>query len=145
MRSYSDDNGIYSVDMMFMYVNGGGHSKSNVNVNDLSSQLDYKCWGDCRGKQYSPNEVIADVSQYAHEYGRVATSDLRYPIIMFNGFVVDGMHRLAKSKIAGLEHIPAYVFSSELMAKFRIADADDWDTADGVHYDHLVALFQLRF
>ena len=52
-RTYSDDNNIYSVDLMFSYVNNFKPKPTNILIKDILFNLSFKGWAD--GKHlYSP-------------------------------------------------------------------------------------------
>ena len=44
-QTFSDDKKIYSVDMMFAYINIFKTTYTNIKTNQLLHNLDYKGWG----------------------------------------------------------------------------------------------------
>lgn len=122
-QTYSDNENIYSVDMMFAYIKDYSSPIYKVNVEKYLNTLDYEGWGDpSKNIFYSPRNVIDNPKKYKHEYERIQKANLSYPIIISNkGYVIDGVHRLSKAYLNKIPIIKAYVFDAELMKKFKIA------------------------
>ena len=58
----------------------------------------------------SPEERI-DYDKFLHHYKRCEEADLNYPILIFpENKIADGVHRLVKAKLLGLETISAILF-----------------------------------
>jgi hypothetical protein len=79
-------------------------------ISQLEWQFEIPFWttGE-RWYDLKPIDVINNRSRYTKEYERTLNSDLEYPIdIMMNKSrwtILDGMHRLLKAKILGLEKV----------------------------------------
>ena len=133
VSSFSDHKYIYSVDMMFAYIN---IFKKNLTVEkvlvvDLVSVLDIKGWYNKETKEvYSANDVLKNPKKYPNDIKRIKEADMKYPIIMYNGEIVDGVHRLVKATLDKNKFIKAYVFDYSLMNKFKIGKLpktnNDW-------------------
>ena len=128
LRTYNDGKYIYSVDMMFAYINTKGHSIVTLPIENLLPQLEQKVWGD-----WSPMNVLEkmDKAKYSENVDRIKKADLSYPIIVTGkqtaftrtNTIIDGYHRIAKAHLDGKKTINAYIFDSTLMKKF-ILDKD---------------------
>lgn len=138
-QTFSDDKKIYSVDMMFSYIDIFGPKCQNIEVKKLIKNLEFDSWGGNLEK-YSPLDVLEDPTnkKYVDEIKRIENANLSYPIIVYNNFIVDGVHRLTKSYLLKKKNIKAYVFSSSLMNKFLI------NNRKMKEYD-LITLFFQRF
>jgi len=97
-----------------------------VSVEKLSGVLDEPCWSDGKDKTISPKVVMQIYEkanrnmeflsqQYPHlikQIQRIVHADLSHPIIVLEGRVVDGAHRLAKAILQGDSTIKAKVLES---------------------------------
>ena len=102
VQTYSNNKKIYSVDMMFAYLNIFKPKSQQVEVNKLLHVLEFKGWGDPQKNIfYSALDVINHPKKnktYKRELERIEQANLQYPIILDNsGFVIDGVHRLSKA------------------------------------------------
>lgn len=129
MRFYSNKSTVYSVDLMFVYLNRHKHKVTEINVDSLIDQTKYKGWFHGR-KKISPMNVINNPKLYKEHMKRIKDADLSFPIIMNKGYIIDGMHRLMKSIAEGHETISAYVFDAKLMKKFKIGTIKDFNIHD---------------
>ena len=156
MRSYSDEYGIYSVDMMLAYVNLNKPRIEKIKISDLMHVLDFKGWGDINGKTYSASDVLKNPSKYKNEIKRIKDADLNYPIIIQktnteNKFIViDGVHRLSKALLKNSLYINAYIFDKENMKKFLLKKFSsnrkkDWTFVDKLQTFSLIQLYNDRF
>lgn len=146
-RTYSDSRYIYSVDMMFVYLNIVKPKAVTIKIDKiLLHQLEHKGWGDPeKNIHYSPHDVLKKPKKYVDDYNKILDADLKYPIIMYNGNIVDGIHRLTKSYLQEKKTIKTYQFDSSLMKKFVIAKKDRWGDANKVETYQLIQLFMKRF
>lgn len=115
----------------------------------MKNTLEYKGWGDpSEGIQYSANDVLENPKKYHDEMKRVKRANLRYPIIMFGGFVVDGMHRLTKATLEGRQFLSAYLFDAKLMRNFivgKISEKGVWKRVDAMQSHQLIEQFYRKF
>ena len=131
--TYADNNFIYLVDLMFMYIKT--ISSQKIEINKLLPQLKIKDWGNV-----SPLQVIKNKNVSPNDYNRIVNADLRYPIIITKKYkVIDGMHRLAKAYLKENKYIRAYVIDSNTMKKFIISKkkGNDWKPSDWNYYESL--------
>lgn len=144
VQTFSDENNIYSVDMMFAYINIFKPKYKNLKVNDLLYTLEFKGWGDpSKNIFYSAFDVLAKPDKYSDEIKRIKNADLKYPIIIANGFVVDGVHRLTKAYLNKNETIRAYIFNKNEMKKYLIDDKGDWKKVDKMQtYDFIIKFYK---
>jgi hypothetical protein len=148
-RTFSDDKNFYSVDMMFVYLKNHKHPITKINVSKYSDTLEYPGWGDPgRDINYSAMDVIKNPSKYQDDYKRILKADLSYPIIVSNnGYIIDGVHRLAKAFMHNVYEIKAYIFDEDLMEKFKIAEKTPniWDKIQHLEAYELIDLYFQRF
>jgi disulfide oxidoreductase YuzD len=147
VRHYSKNSDIYSVDMMFAYLNIFGHTIQEIEISKLHRNLGYKSWGDPVKKIfYSPLMVLKDKEKYEKDFKRIENADLEYPIIVTNNDeIIDGVHRLTKAHLKNIKTIKAYVFDEKLMKKFLIDDKGDWKKIDKIEVYNYIELFYKRF
>jgi hypothetical protein len=143
VQLYSDDNKIYSVDMMIAYIHLFRPTPTKINVDDYIHVLDFKGWG-TPSHPISPNMVLNNPKKYKNEYKRIQNADLTYPIIISNHNIVDGVHRLTKAHIENKKQINAYVFDKALFKKFLVDKNNTYDKVDLKLYEY-IELFYKRF
>ncbi|KKT01288.1 MAG: hypothetical protein UW07_C0040G0013 [Candidatus Nomurabacteria bacterium GW2011_GWF2_43_8] len=97
-----------------------------VSVEELSRALRESCWSDENGKRISPTKVMKkyeeanrNVESIHKQYPEIAKhvrqiihADLSHPIILFEGRVVDGIHRLTKAVLQGDRTVKAKILDS---------------------------------
>ena len=147
MQTYSNNDYIYSVDMMFSYIMLNKPKFTNIKVEELVEQLNYDGWGDpINNIKYSAIDVINNPSKYKNEYDRIKKADLNYPIIISSdGYVVDGIHRLSNAYLNNVKTIKAYKFNDKIMKKFILAKSNEWDKVDNIKSYNLINLYASRF
>jgi disulfide oxidoreductase YuzD len=146
MHTFNDDKNIYSVDMMFAYINIFKPKSSTMHVEDLLHNLEFKCWGyPDRNIEYSPFEVIDNPNKYKDEIDRITNANLNYPIIVYNNNIVDGVHRLTKAELLRKKSIKVFIFDDSLMKYFLIGKRKDRAKVDQIKLWDLIALFYSRF
>lgn len=144
-QTYSNNKMIYSVDMMFAYINLHLPMHVVVDVTDFKDVMDYKGWGDPTSDVfYSVNDVLDDPSSYPHEMQRIHLANLKFPIIVHNQYIVDGVHRLTKAVLKKDATIKAYVFDDALMKQFLLDDKGNWKKVNAVGASELIELFVKR-
>jgi len=144
--TYTDDNFIYLVDLMFMYIKTITSTK--IKLENMLPQLKIKDWGN-----FSPIEVIKNKSVSPEDYKRIIKADLRYPIIITNDYkIIDGMHRLSKAFLLKKKYVRAYKIDDKTMDKFIISKrkGKKWNKSDWNYYESLTKrdidnLFKERF
>lgn len=147
---YSSNNVSYSVDMMFAYINIFKPKYVNIKIDKLLHVLDDKSWSDSskpydESKNYSANDVINDPSNYENEIKRINNANLKYPIIIYKNNIVDGIHRLVKSKILNKKTIKVFIFDGNLMKKFVVDRERDFEKVDNMELFEFIELFYKRF
>jgi len=152
VQTYSNNNNIYSVDMMFAYINLYKPDYTIINMNLLYNSLEYKGWGDPKKKiSYSALDVLNNPKKkkYKKEIDRINNADLRYPIIINkhnnNYIIVDGIHRLTKSYLDNKKTIKAYIFPKDIMKKFLINKTGNWTKVNKIQIYDFITLFYTRF
>ncbi len=144
VHTYSDGDKIYLVDLMIAYVNIVDYPSTNIDTEDYFQHLNSKCWRK-HGKKYSPNDVLNNPSVYDHDVAKIKNADLKYPIMIHNGNIVDGMHRLSKAYLQQKSHLKAYIFSDTLMKKFLVSNTGDYKKLEGLEMHHFIEMFADRF
>ena len=147
-QTYSDGKKIYSVDMMFAYINLSKPKHVVVDVAKYLRTLEFDGWGDpAKGIKFTPLDVIKnpDKKMYQDDMKRIKNADLKYPIIIAGNYIVDGVHRLAKAHLTNKKKIKAYVFTGDLLKKFLINSQGDWDKIDKYQTYDFIEMYCKRF
>lgn len=148
-QTFSDNDFVYSVDMMFAYLKNNDHPISVIKVKEYLDVLEYPGWGDPAANiRYSALNVIETPMKFQDDYKRILTADLTYPIIIAdNGYIIDGVHRLSKAHLEGRDEMKAYFFDENLMKKFIIAEKteDVWNKIDHMPIYELIDLYHKNF
>lgn len=92
-----------------------------IGIHDVKGELDSDCWTDANNKKITPRVVI-DVyktlgfekavetyPQYDSHLRQIRSADYSHPILLFQGKIIDGMHRLAKAMIDGQQTLKTRV------------------------------------
>jgi hypothetical protein len=138
---------IYSVDLMFSYINIFKPPITIMKMDDVKLDMDKKCWGDNGKSKISPNDVLKNPTKFKDDFERITKANLNYPIIMGeNGKIYDGLHRIIKSKMLEKKTIKAYVFDEKLLNKFVV----DRNGNNNCHFTKMdineyIELFYKRF
>lgn len=144
VHTYSDGDKIYLVDLMIAYVNIVDYPFTNIDTEDYFQHLNAKCWRKF-GKKYSPIDVLNDPTNYNDDIIKIKNADLKYPIMIYNGNIVDGMHRLSKAYVQHKTYLKAYIFSDSLMKKFLVSNKGDYKKLEGLEVHHYIEMFNDRF
>jgi disulfide oxidoreductase YuzD len=144
VHTYSDNDKIYLVDLMIAYVNIFDYPVTHIDTKDYLPHLKSKCWRKF-GKKYSPIEVLNNPSIYDLDMEKIKNAEVGYPIIIFDGNVVDGMHRLTKLYLQQKSHLKAYVFNEALMKKFLVSAKGDYKKLESLEIHHIIEMFNDRF
>ena len=146
VQTFSDNKKIYSVDMIFAYINIFKPKYVKVNVQNYLSTLEYNGWGNPKIKEFfSPKNVIDNPKKYKEDYKRIMNSNLKFPIVIANNNIVDGVHRLTKAYLQKKKEIKAYIFDGELLEKFLIDKNKNLDKVDKLNTYDYIELFFKRF
>ncbi len=142
---------IYSVDMMFAYVDifKNDLTKGRLvfkNQNDKNIFLEQKSWTDDK-KPYGPIDVIKNPKKYKSDWDRIQKADLKFPIFMDKIGVVDGYHRVTKALLEGKNSVSAYVFDDATMKKFIVGSdtKQGWEKSNKMTISQFIELFYKRF
>ena len=143
LKTYHDyNNKIYSIDMLFAYINIFKPPSIKINIQDYLHFLEYKTWWiDSKKKiSISPKDVIDNPMKYKNEYKRIKNVNINYPIIIANNNIIDGYHRLAKAYMQNKKQINAYIIDKVLLKKFVISKNNS-----KLNINDLIELFYQRF
>ena len=143
VQTFGDGKNIYSVDMMFAYINLFKQKSKSMKVKDLENILYQNVWGN-PGK-ITPMKVLENPKKYKDHMRRIKHADLKYPIIVYDKFVIDGVHRLTKAYLEKMKTIKAIVFTKDLLQKFKIAKYGDWSKVDKLKIHDYIQIFYKKF
>ena len=105
-------------------------------------------WGnpsDSPRQQITPMKVLENPKKYKDHMRRIKEADLKYPIIVYDKFVTDGVHRLTKAHLEKKKTIKAIVFTKDLLQKFKIAKYGDWSKVDKLEIYDYIQMFYKKF
>ena len=143
-KTFTDENNIYSVDMMMAYVNQDHPVSIKVPLAEIDWQLDQSVWG-----TYTPRQVMEKphTKKYAENRELIRKADLSFPIFMTSQHkIIDGYHRLIKATETKQTTIKAYIFSPTLMRKFIINKNRDFvQVHQNMKIYELLELYRKRF
>jgi ParB-like nuclease domain len=91
-------------------------------------RLPFWAWGG-RPFQVSPMQVAAEPEVYAEQYARTMAADLRYPLDVVRRedgriTILDGVHRLLRAHLDGLESVRARVLEWEELDAIAVRRLD---------------------
>jgi hypothetical protein len=131
---------------MFAYINVFGHQITTIDAMDYSDVLKYKGWGNPDKKTlFSPLDVLKNPALYESDMKRIKRANLSFPIIIHNGNIVDGVHRLTKAFLKNKKNLDAYIFDDNLMKKFLISNKGDWNKVDSMNTHDFIVKFYENF
>ena len=90
--------------MMFAYINLFKPKTVSINVKDLLHVLENEGWGyPEKGIYYSALDVLKQPKKkiYKQEIERIKSANLKYPIIVVDKHVIEGVHRLTRAYLEG--------------------------------------------
>lgn len=82
-----------------------------IEFRELAWHLDVAVWPDEQGAPYTvtPRQVLEEADRHPTEHRRIQAASLDYPLEVFDHLgrtmILDGVHRLAKAKMAGLSTV----------------------------------------
>lgn len=123
MRIATMANGdVYFVDMMFVWVNEFKIKPNVMAINDLLYLISEHAWIDDNGNSVSPLDVLTHQKKKAYQYhlNAIRTADLSHPILMYKGYVIDGMHRITNAYINEIKNIKYIDIPAPVMKKFLV-------------------------
>jgi len=144
VQTFSDNKKVYSVDMIFAYINIFKPKYVKVNVQNYLSTLEYNGWRN-KKHSFSPKDVIDNPKKYKDDYNRILNANLKYPIVIANDNIVDGVHRLTKAYLENKKQIKAYIFNGELLEKFLVDKNKNWEKVDKLNTWDFIELFYKKF
>jgi hypothetical protein len=151
-NTYGDEKYLYSVDMMIAYVNEFKPRSIALPINIFESVLDEKMtWGNpSKNIYYSPNDVIYGKHKkykeyYKEEMQRIINSNLKYPILIHNGYIIDGVHRYVHAILSKKKKINCIIIDTKLMNKFKLVNYGEWEKLDSLNVYDIMNLYNKRF
>lgn len=70
------------------------------------------------------NSLLWCVNVHVLDSKRVDRADYRFPLIVFNGVVLDGAHRLANAVRHGVSTVPVHLITQETLVKSVLRKCD---------------------
>ena len=137
---FIDDKYIYSIEMIYAYINIFKLEQENINLDKLLFNLNLKCWTN----NLQPITVINNIknSQYKEQIDKINKSDSMFPIIINeHGIIIDGMYVLAKAKLENKKTVKTYTINTSLMKKFRILKNNEIDKIKTIQIHNHIELF----
>lgn len=119
MHTTTFNGNIYSVEMAMEWANTFGKPKQIKISKKIFNILQEKVWNNI-----SPLDVINNKKKYPEHWKRIKNADLKYPILMYNGTIFDGVHRLAKLYINKKVSMTVIVIPVAIFNKFYVGDKD---------------------
>lgn len=144
VHTYSDNDKIYSVDMMIAYVNIFECHSKTILVEDYVDLLKLKCWRK-NSKKYTPLDVLNNPELYEYDYEKIINADVNYPVIIHDNNIIDGMHRLSNAYMMGRKHLKAYIFNDDLIKKFLIDKKGNYSKIKSLKIHDFIELFYKKF
>lgn len=111
---YTDNKLEYSVDMLIEIA--ANNKTEEIPIDYLEWNMKEEIWD----KNTSPNDVLENPSKYKDDDKRIEEAELKYPILIYKGEVIDGYHRLAKAIKQNKKTIKAKVVTDRQMDAARI-------------------------
>jgi hypothetical protein len=142
MHTFSDSSGVYSVDMLIIWVKEYKPKTKIVNMEYVEHVLPFRTWND--GKEdYSAIHVMINPKKYPDDMKRIREAQLKYPILMCKGNVLDGFHRIARSYLNNKKTIKVIDVPETVLKKVKLAKNHKELDSLGVH--DIMALYLERF
>ncbi len=96
-----------------------------LDSSEIQLELDTETWDDGKGNKITPRDVINILKQHtdynkaleiypelAEHIRKIRDADYSYPVLLFNGSILDGLHRIAKACIEKQDFINAKIFQT---------------------------------
>lgn len=142
---FIDNKFIYSVDLMYSYVNNFKQPVFKIPLSELLPVLNDDVWMSEKVSDFSPMDVINNKKKFKEDYEKIIKSDLSYPIFTNNDRVVDGFHRISKAYLENKKNIKAINFDDELMKKFIVGKSSQINKVNNMDTHDFITLFYQRF
>jgi len=118
-QTYVHDEKSYSVDMLIEITSK--NKIESIPVNTLEWNMDEEVWGkDESPKKHSPSAVLESPKKYSEDRDQIKKVDLKYPILIYKGEIIDGYHRLAKAVFEKKTKIKARIVTDKQLDATRI-------------------------
>jgi len=143
IKTWHNHKDLYSVDMMFAYLNTHKHPVIKLSLDIFVPQLNEIVWGG-----WSPMTVIEKIGmkKYQENAEQIKAADLSYPIIVTEKHVIiDGYHRLAKAYLEGKKDIKVNVIDDALLRKFLLVKGMDFAKLNSLAIYDILELWNKRF
>jgi hypothetical protein len=95
-----------------------------VKVENLIDQLKKPVWSYTKPgtQEITPYDVIKNPKLSPNHYNRIINADIKYPILIHNGTIIDGMHRLSRAYILKAPYLLVrYITNKQLNRSIQAA------------------------
>jgi hypothetical protein len=153
IRAFSDGHYIFSVNMMIKYINNNKYNYKNISLQILLHNLYIKAWGNQINvdKRFAPMNIIKNPTISLLNSEIIQKSELIYPIIIYifdkKLYIIDGYHRLSKAYLLNKKNIKAYIFTNNLLNKFKIAENNKkgWELVENLNDNIINEIYNEKF
>lgn len=124
LETYEAGDDVYSTDMAIRWANEYGVPK-DVPVSRFSNAINQYSWVDANETPITPKMVVDDRKNpaYKEHVKRLMNADLRYPILIHDGHIIDGFHRMTKAILQGHKIVKAVTIPDSVFRKFYVGSA----------------------
>lgn len=116
---------LYSADVLMLWLKEF-YKPKQFSIKKLLHHLDDEVWyrdvdeSNIDGAKVSPNDVIKNPTKHKRRYNRIKKSNYKLPVVICDGILVDGYHRLANAFLDGRSRISAYLITEEVLQPFAV-------------------------
>lgn len=142
MHTFSNDKGVYSVDMLISWVNEFKPKHILVNLEDVANIMTIKSWSTEKAT-YSPLDVLINPKKYPDDMKRIKQANLRYPILLYQNHLIDGAHRVTHAYLKNKKSIKAIIVPTNILRKVKIANK--YSEVCSMHTYEVMQLYNNRF
>lgn len=107
----------YSVEMLIEITSD--NKIEQIPVDLLKWNVKEKIWTKGK-KEINPEDVLNEPKKYEEEMKRINDADLKYPVLIYDGEIIDGYHRLAKAIKQNKDKIKTVIITDKQLDIARI-------------------------
>ncbi len=124
IETYEAGDDVYSTDLAIRWANEYGVPK-DIPVSRFSDAINQYSWVDANENPVTPQMVLDDRHNpaYKEHVDRLERADLRYPILIHDGHIIDGFHRMTKAILKGYKTVKGVVIPDSVFKKLYVGSA----------------------